>query len=332
MQQSHAQIKDTLSSSYLPNNTTSNYKILYKTTTAKLLTLTPKKFQSQVRKTINNSKLLIPQESRWKYTNMNSSAPTIKGLIKVHEPSQPIRPVVNWRNVPAYNLAKLFSQKIRQIDPLPNTHNVENTRDLIEKLKHTLISPHFRFASLDITNLYTNIPIKETRDILLDKLEQNNTDPKQTQEQMKRFDTITSQNCYTHNGKRQIQNDGLAMGAPSSGLISEIFLQQMEHVHLARLSTKHKIIDYFRYVDDILLIFDSNHTDIQTILNDFNAIHLKLKFTAEIETDNKINYLDVTIHTEPPQTGRFPYTGNLRSPTRSYRTRLTIPPNINSQQ
>ena len=73
----------------------------------------------------------------------------------------------------------------------------------------------------------------------------------------------------------------------------------MEHVHLARLSTKHKIIDYFRYVDDILLIFDSNHTDIQTILNDFNAIHPKLKFTAEIETDNKINYLDVTIHRTP---------------------------------
>ena len=115
---------------------------------------------------------------------------------------------------------------------------------------------------------------------------------------MKWFDTITSQNYFTHNGNIQIQNDGLAMCAPSSGLISELFLQ-MEHVHLARLSTKHKIIDYFRYMDDILLIFNSNHTDIQTILNDFNAVHPKLKFTAEIETDNKINYLDLTIHRTP---------------------------------
>jgi len=116
---------------------------------------------------------------------------------------------------------------------------------------------------------------------------------------MKWFDTITSQNYFTHNGNTQIQNDGLAMGAPSSGLISELFLQQMEYVHLTCLSTKHKIIDYFRYVDDILLIFDSNHTNIQTILNDFNVIHPKLKFTAEIETDNKINYLDVIIHRTP---------------------------------
>ena len=100
---------------------------------------------------------------------------------------------------------------------------------------------------------------------------------------MKWFYTITSQNYFAHNGNMQIQNDGLAMGAPSS----ELFLQQMEHVHLARLSTKHKIIDYFHYVDYILLIFDSDHTDIWTVIDDFNAVHPKLKFMAEIETDRQ---------------------------------------------
>ena len=87
----------------------------------------------------------------------------------------------------------------------------------------------------------------------------------------------------------------------------------MEHLHLARLSTKHKIINYFRYVDDILMIFDSNHTNIQTVLDDFNAVHPKLKFPAEMESNNKINYLDITI--EPPPIGRHPFTGNPRSQT-----------------
>ena len=102
-----------------------------------------------------------------------------------------------------------------------------------------------------------------------------------------------------HNGNIQIQKDGLAMGVPLSGLIPELFLQQMEHVHLTHLSIKHKIIEYFRYVDDILLNFYSNHTDIQAILTDFNAIHPNLKFTAETETDSKTNYLDVTVHRTP---------------------------------
>jgi len=73
------------------------------------------------------------------------------------------------------------------------------------------------------------------------------------------------------------------MGAPSSGLIAEIFLQHKEHSHLIRLTHKHRIINYCRYVDDILLTFDSSHTDIQKILDDFSSLHPKLQFTAETE-------------------------------------------------
>jgi hypothetical protein len=86
------------------------------------------------------------------------------------------------------------------------------------------------------------------------------------------YNTIMNQNYFTHNGSILIQQDGLSMGAPSSGLISELFLQQTEHLHLTHLTTKLKIIEYFRYVDDILLTYDSHHMDIQTILREFKHI------------------------------------------------------------
>jgi len=89
------------------------------------------------------------------------------------------------------------------------------------------------------------------------------------------------------------------MGAPSSGLIAELFLQHTENEHLAHLSHKLRITDYFRYVDDILLIFDPIHTDIPSILTDFNALHSNLHFTAEIKRDNTINYLDISIQKPP---------------------------------
>jgi hypothetical protein len=85
------------------------------------------------------------------------------------------------------------------------------------------------------------------------------------------------------------------MGAPFSGLKFELFLQNIEHLYFKHLKTKLKTIEYFRYVDDIFLIYDSNHTNIQTKHNDFNAIHHNLEFTAEIETDNSINFLDINI-------------------------------------
>ena len=113
------------------------------------------------------------------------------------------------------------------------------------------------------------------------------------------YDVITRQNYFTHNNETITQYDGLAMGAPSSGLIAEFFLQHTENTHLARLSRKHKIVNYFRYVDDILLIFDPSHTDIQAILADFNTLHPNLSFTAEVESDNTINYLDISIQKTP---------------------------------
>jgi len=36
--------------------------------------------------------------------------------------------------------------------------------------------------------------------------------------------------------------------------------------------------------------------DIKTIINYFNSIHPKIQFTDETEQDDKINYLDITIH------------------------------------
>ena len=112
-------------------------------------------------------KTLIPHDSKWKYTNMNPSAPTIKGLIKIHKPGHPVRPIVNWRNTPAYKLARLLTYQIRQLAPLPHTYNIYNTTDLINKLKNIPPLPHYTLASLDITDLYTNVPVNETRNIHL---------------------------------------------------------------------------------------------------------------------------------------------------------------------
>jgi hypothetical protein len=61
--------------------------------------------------------------------------------------------------------------------PLPNTYNVKNTSHLIQQLHQTPLTPHSRLASLDISNMYPNIPIKETKQILYDVMTHNQTPP-----------------------------------------------------------------------------------------------------------------------------------------------------------
>jgi len=47
------------------------------------------------------------------------------------------------------------------------------------------------------------------------------------------------------------------MGSPISSTIAEIVLQHLENVHIKQLLDTKNIILYTRYVDDILIIFDT---------------------------------------------------------------------------
>jgi len=70
-----------------------------------------KTFLTKIMSTIKQSLILIAKVHKWKYTNMNPTAITNKGLIKLHKPDKPIRPVVNWRNATTYKLSKLFTER-----------------------------------------------------------------------------------------------------------------------------------------------------------------------------------------------------------------------------
>jgi hypothetical protein len=86
------------------------------------------------------------------------------------------------------------------------------------------------------------------------------------------------------------------MGAPTSAILAETYLQPMEHEQIYPILIRQQIIGYFRYVDDILIIYDQNKTNIDHTLNELNKLQSSIKFTMEKETNNKINFLDLTIH------------------------------------
>ena len=176
----------------------------------------------------------------------------------------------------------------------PGKHNRLN-----HEIEGYPILPQSALVSIDITDLYTNVPVTETREVIAKALENDIPNPQTRDELINWYDTTTKQNYFSSNWKIMILKEGLAMGAPTSGLRAEFFLQNLENIHLAHLTEKHKIAGYFRYIDDILLIHDPDHTSIQDITNDFKSLYPNLKFTTELQTNNKLNHLDITIHRTP---------------------------------
>ncbi len=168
--------------------------------------------------------------------------------------------------------------------------------------------------------MFTNIPINETIDIISKRLKQTNTNTQYIKEITNILNTILHQNYFTYNLEIYEQKDGLAMGAPTSNIISEAFLQNIDNKIISIIHNHDKNSKYYRYVDDALYISQNNGSSINEIMNEINKIHNNIQFTVDKEDQNKIHYLDLTIINEIP---KFQYTV-YRKPTQ---TSLTIPYN-----
>ena len=253
------------------------------------------KYQRQVRQSISSCPLIIPANTKQRFVVMNPTSPQIRGLIKVHKPDSPIRPVINWTNAPAYKIAKQLVKILNTHIPLPFVYNITNTIHLLTDLREIPCSNNLCFASFDISNMYTNIPTNQIPDIIRILCNQQNIESKLQSEIMRLCQVVLTQNYFSFRSSTYLQTTGLAMGAPTSPLFSEIFLQYLEDTHFFTILTQHKIIGYFRYVDDILIVYDSTTTDIHNVLAQFNNSAPSLTFTMEKEKDNCINFLDVSI-------------------------------------
>ena len=143
--------------------------------------------------------------------------------------------------------------------------------------------------------MYSNIPTDELESIIYVLCKQQDIEDTLMREIMTIAKTILTQNYYGFNGKTYLQTKGLAMGAPISSILSEMYLQYLENTKVLSILTKPGTERYFRYVDDILLIYNRNHIDIREILISSNSFTPSLNFTLEQEIDNKLNFLDITL-------------------------------------
>jgi hypothetical protein len=259
---------------------------------------TTQKFQKDLRNSKNNCQLIIHKDERWKYINLNPIPPMIRGLTKIHKEDSPIRPVVNWKNAPAYKLAKMLSKKLSIYIPLPHTFNVKHTVQLMSDLREIPFDQNLKIASFDITNMYSNVPTGELTKIIDLMCNQNDIKEQLKYEIMKISQILIKQNYFQFQDTLYIQEEGLAMGAPTSSVFSEICWQHIENTKIIDIILEHHILGCFRYVDDILVVYKNDTTNIHDVLDIFNSIIPTTKFIMEDEKENKINFRYIAISKE----------------------------------
>ena len=85
------------------------------------------------------------------------------------------------------------------------------------------------------------------------------------------------------------------MGSPISPFFADLVMEELEIFCWNRLKTEFNIIPnfYFHYVDDSICCIKKD--DIHKLNQVFNNFDPNLKFTYEIEINNSINFLDVSL-------------------------------------
>jgi hypothetical protein len=233
-------------------------------------------------------KVLVKNEaaSHIKYkrqlTQLNPEPPKLKAFIKIHKQHNPIRPVVSYTHAPAYKVAGFLANFLKEILALPNKYDVKNSVTLIEELKQINLNPNSRLCSFDTDNMYPNIPKLQVMDIINNICCNMGIMANVRQWINILVKAVLEQNYFAHNNIIYQKMEGLTMGAPTSSIFSEVFVQYLEHTQIAGILTKYAIA-YHRYVDYILIIYNNDNTNIEHLLSKFNGLHTDMQFTIETE-------------------------------------------------
>ena len=99
--------------------------------------------------------MCIPDVVMIKYLlQKKPQAPTLKAQIKIHKPGNPIRPVINNMNAPAYKISKYLVKK--ECLKLEHQFTKKNSINLAEDLTKLKVNGNYRTLIYAIKDLYIN--------------------------------------------------------------------------------------------------------------------------------------------------------------------------------
>ena len=154
---------------------------------------------------------------------------------------------------------------------------IKDTLKFPSILEENILKEDEEDISYDVESLFTNVPIDETIEYILDQIYVNKKlKPICTRLIMKRLlKRLTSDCLFSVNERLIKQIDGCAMGSPLSVVLSGIFMTKLEKEVVYPESP----ILFKRFVDDVFNRKKKNAED--TLLLKLNSYHTKIKFTVE---------------------------------------------------
>lgn len=209
----------------------------------------------------------------------------------------PGRPIVSNNNTPTEALSIFLNHCLSDI-PSQLASYVQDTPHFLRILetlnKNDPLSDQTILVTLDVSALYTNIPINEGIDAVSKALIKN---PHQhaAEVYLTLLRLVLTLNYFEFDSKYFLQIFGTSMGTPFAPTYANIFMGILEADLLD--SFPHKPLLYLRYIDDIFMIWEHGRESLESFFTHCNSWHPSIKFSYQY-SENKINFLDTTVIVE----------------------------------
>jgi hypothetical protein len=226
--------------------------------------------------------------------NSIDDLPRIRGQVKIHKMNYSMRLITCSRNTIMAPLSRFIFSLIKELRKTID-NSVNNTSQFVNEISKATITKEEIFASLDIQDMFTNIPVRRAVDPIINRIDQSKSfiNSSLTRTDLKKLLLLALNNNYVEfNNKYFKQKHGLPMGNCLSPILADIYLDDYMKKHLNEVNITQKL---WRYVDDIIIITKMNKIELNDYVEQLNKIKSKIRFTLEFEENSKINFLDTTL-------------------------------------
>ncbi|CAJ0951224.1 unnamed protein product [Ranitomeya imitator] len=166
---------------------------------------------------------------------------------------------------------------------------IQDTTDLLNKLSAIGSLPKGTIlATMDVESLYSNIPHQDGLNACKFFLENTGTD---TDSVVKLIKFILTHNYFEFN-KMYLHETGTAMGGKMAPQYANIFMAKLQSDFLS--SCPVRPLAYYRYIDDILIIWMEFEPQLKKFHEQFDQFHPTIILTLN-NSCTKINFLDTII-------------------------------------
>ena len=205
----------------------------------------------------------------------------------------PYKPIVSCKGILTEHIFGHVDSILQNLlDKIPSF--LKDTTDFLCKLNDItqLVTPDYLLVTMDVNSLYTNIPHSDGVEACRSFLTMNTIDQALINDILTLVDFILKHNLFVFDDERYLQTNGTAMGTKMAPTYTNIFMHYIGNTFPSSFNLRPTA--YFRYIDDIFLIWPHGIDTLQTFLENANTTHPNISVTHEYSS-TVVSFLDVII-------------------------------------